>query len=94
MKFAAYGYPDRARPAAIEVVGKLAKHDNDRAIEFLLKMLDDPESRTVNAAGAALAEVGDARAEPRLQALAESAPNPELRERAKGWVETLRKKKA
>jgi len=92
IKYAAYGYHDRSRPTAIGVIGRLASHDKDRAVEFLLKLLDDPEERSVSAAGAALAEIGDRRAEARLSAMTESAPNPEMRQRAKGWLEALRKK--
>jgi aminopeptidase N len=93
MKYAAYGHHDRSRPTAINVVGRLAGHDKDRAVDFLIKMLDDPEARTVNAAGAALADIGDMKAEPRLQAMSESDHDPAVRERAKGWLEALRKKK-
>lgn len=93
MKYAAYGYMDRSRPTAISVVGRLAKHDQSKAVEFLIALLDDPEQRAVNAAGAALAETGDRKAEPRLRQMMENSPDPELRVRAKGWVETLRNKK-
>ena len=92
IQYAAYGYMDRARPAAVEAIGKLAHHDQDRAVEFLLDLLDDPEPRTVRAAGAALAEVGDERAIEPLRALAQTHPNPRFRKDAEKWVEKLEKK--
>jgi aminopeptidase N len=62
IKYSAYGYQDRSRPAAIKAVGKLAHYDPDRAAFFLISLLDDPERRTVSAAGDALARMGDKRA--------------------------------
>jgi len=93
MKYAAYGHSDRSRPQAIRCIGRLAKHDQDKAVETLIGLLDDHEQRAVNAAGAALADLGDTRAETRLQQMADSASDPTLRTSAKGWLETLRKKK-
>jgi aminopeptidase N len=89
MKYSAYGYMDRSRPAAIEAVGKLAHYDQDRAVEYLISLLDDPERRTVMAAGAALAETGDKRAVEPLRALGEAHPNPRLRRYAEGWLKKL-----
>lgn len=93
MRYAAYGHMDRSRPTAISVVGKLAKHDQPKAVDFLIALLDDPEQRSVNAAGAALAEVGDKKAEPRLRQMMTSSPDPELRASAKHWVDALSKPK-
>ena len=53
---------------------------------------DDPEPRTVRAAGTALAEVGDERAIEPLRALAQTHPNPRFRKDAEKWVEKLEKK--
>lgn len=89
MQYAAYGSMDRARPTAIETVAKLASHDKDTAVKFLLELLDDPEIRTVRAAGAGLAEVGDERALQPLQSMAATHPNPRLREDAAGWATDL-----
>ncbi|MHC4427671.1 MAG: M1 family aminopeptidase [Planctomycetota bacterium] len=89
MRHAAYGNMDRARPAAIEAIGKLAKHDADRAIPFLIKLLNDPERRTVRAAGEALAETGDERAVAPIRAIAETHRNPRLREEAEKWLKKL-----
>ena len=91
MKYAAYGNMDRARPTAIETIGKLAEHDQDTAVEYLLELLNDPERRAVRAAAAALADIGDERAIAPIQAMAESHPNPQLRESAEGWLEKLEK---
>jgi HEAT repeat protein len=92
MKYAGYGYMDRARPTAIGVVRKLAKHDNDEAVEFLLKLLSDPESRTISSAGGALADLKDERAVDPLRAMSESNRDPALRERATGWLKALQEK--
>jgi aminopeptidase N len=93
MKFAAYGYMDRSRPTAITTVGKLASHDKDKAVEYLLALLNDPESRCVSAAGSALAELGDERAVEPITKMSESARDPSLKERAAGWLKTLQEKK-
>ena len=93
MKYAAYGNVDRARPTAIETIGKLAEHDQDTAVEFLLDLLNDPEGRPLRAAAAALADIGDERAIAPIKAMAESHPNPQLRESAEGWLEKLDKAK-
>ena len=89
MKYAAYGNMDRARPTAIETVGKLAEHDQDTAVEYLLELLHDPERRAVRAAAAALADIGDERAIAPIQAMADSHPNPQLRESAEKWLKEL-----
>ncbi|MHC4303103.1 MAG: M1 family aminopeptidase [Planctomycetota bacterium] len=89
IQYSAYGYMDRARPAAIKAVGKLAHHDPDRAVEYLIALLDDPERRTVAAAGDALAETGDDRALEPLRAISEAHPNPRLRRQAERWLKKL-----
>jgi aminopeptidase N len=89
MRYAAYGHMDRARPAAIAAIGKLAHHDLEAAVDYLLALLDDPEWRTVDAAGTALAETGDKRAVPPLEAISRSHPDPERRKRAGEWVKKL-----
>ncbi|MCH7849590.1 MAG: HEAT repeat domain-containing protein, partial [Planctomycetes bacterium] len=91
MKYAAYGNVDRGRPTAIETIGKLAEHDQDTAVAYLLELLNDPERRSVRAAAAALADIGDERAIAPIRAMAESHPNPQLRESAEEWLEKLEK---
>ena len=54
-------------------------------------MLNDPEGRSLRAAAAALADIGDARAIAPIQAMAESHPDPQLRESAEKWLEKLEK---
>ncbi len=90
MKYAGFGHMDRARPTAIETIGKLAEHDNDKAVDYLLELLHDPERRAVRAAGAALADIGDERAIAPIQAMAESHPDPQLRESAAEWLNELK----
>ncbi len=94
MKYAAYGFVDRSRPTAINCVGKLAKHDKDKAVAFLLGLLSDPESRSMGAAGGALADLGDDRATEPLRAMSQTHRDPEVRKRAEGWLKTLQDKKA
>lgn len=89
MQYAAYGHVDRSRPTAIDTVAKLAKHDKDRAVEFLLELLSDPESRSRSAAGSALAEIGDARAIEPIRAIAQSSRDPSMRQRAERWLTQL-----
>lgn len=89
IKYAAYGNLDRARPSAIETIGKLAEHDKDKAVEVLLALLTDPERRAVRAAGSALSDVGDERAIEPIRAIYESNPNPQLRESAEKWLKKL-----
>jgi HEAT repeat protein len=94
MKYAAYGYMDRSRPTAIGTVGKLSKHDQDASVTFLLALLNDPESRCVNAAGSKLADLGDDRAVEPITKLSESSCDPALKERAAGWLKTMQEKKS
>lgn len=92
MDYARYGNLDRSRPSAIEVVGKLAHYDEDAAADYLIDLLDDPEPRSQGSAMAALADMGEKRAEPLLEAIAESDPNPQMRDRAERYLERLREK--
>jgi aminopeptidase N len=89
MKYSAYGYVDRSRPRAIDCVGRLAKHDKERAVDFLLKLLDDPESRAVGAAGSALADLREERARDRIRSMSESHRDPGMRERAAEWLKRM-----
>lgn len=91
LQYAAYGYMDRSRAKAIEVIGTLGHHDADRAMEALLGYLHDPLRRPARAAGGALAKLGDERGLDALEAVEKTDPNPGRREDAEGWVKTLRK---
>ena len=91
IEYSAYGYMDRARPAAVAAIGKLAHYDPDRAVPYLIALLGDPERRTVNAAGSALVEADDERAIAPISAIAETTPNPRLRKSAEKWLEELEK---
>jgi HEAT repeat protein len=94
IRYAAYGNLDRARPAAIDAVGKLAAHDKERASDLLLALLEDPERRARSAAAGALAEMGDERAIPALEAAIASAPSPWAKRRAERRLQELRDKLA
>ena len=52
---------------------------------FLLETLDDPERRSVQAAGEALAAMKAPEARPRFEALSNNAP-PWLRSAAERWL--------
>ena len=92
IQYAAFGYMDRARPRAIAAVGKLAEHDTDRAVPFLIALLDDPEPRSVRAAGKALADIGDERAIDPIKAMSESDKSERRREMAEKWLKKLEDK--
>ncbi|MCH8344509.1 MAG: hypothetical protein IH983_11030 [Planctomycetes bacterium] len=53
--------------------------------------VDDPQRRTVRAAASALADIGDKRAINPIRAIAETHPNPRLRESAEKCLEKLEK---
>ncbi len=94
IQYAAYGNLDRARPTAIETVGKLAGHDKERATALLLALLEDPERRSRSAAAGALAELGDERAIPALEAQVASASSPWAKRSAERRLKELREKLA
>ncbi len=89
MQYSAYGNTDRARAAAIRAVGRLAKHDPEKAVPFLISLLDDPEPGPRGAAISALAETKDDRAKAPLEAIAESHADPSVRDRAKRALDSL-----
>jgi len=93
IKYSAYGYCDRSRPTAITCLGKLAKHNKDKAVTTLLALLNDPESRSVSAAGSALAELGDDRAVSPITAMSETHRDPDQRKQASEWLKKLQEKK-
>ncbi|MBX3356013.1 MAG: HEAT repeat domain-containing protein [Phycisphaeraceae bacterium] len=94
LALAARGNFDRARPDAIRALAKLGgmaeSADRDRIIQALLPMLDDPERRSRDAAGEALATLRATEATDRLQAIASSDRDPGRRERAERWLRAIR----
>lgn len=89
IKYSAYGNTDRARSSAIRTVGRLAKHDLDKAVPFLISLLDDPEQGPRSSAISALGQIGDKRALDPLNAIASSDPNPSVKDRAKRAVDQI-----
>jgi aminopeptidase N len=94
IRFSAYGYVDRSRPSAIGSVARLAKHDKDKAVNVLLGLLNDPESRAMSAAGSALADIGDSRAIAPIRSLSESHRDAGIRTRAAEWLKRLEEKQS
>jgi aminopeptidase N len=92
IQYAAYGNTDRARSAAVRLIGEVAEQDMDRAVEVLLGLLDDPESRTRRSAVSALARTGDERGIAPLEAIAESARDEAFKTRAAQQLEALKKR--
>jgi aminopeptidase N len=86
---ARYGTPDRLRGSAVRVVGRLAHHRPDEAVPFLMALLDDPERRAREAAGAALVAARDRRGLGPLRAIASSHRNPHFRRQAEAWAREL-----
>jgi aminopeptidase N len=86
------GTLNRTRAVAIGTVGSLAPHDVDAAVDALLPLLNDREVRARNAAGRALAEIGDERALTDLDRLAKSARDPRFREQCERWADQIRKR--
>ncbi|HMN95954.1 MAG TPA: M1 family aminopeptidase [Phycisphaerales bacterium] len=82
------GNCDRVRPRAIALLGRAAGENRTAAIEFLLATLDDPERRSVQAAGEALASLRAEEARPRIERLAQNGP-PWLRTSAERWLRRL-----
>lgn len=89
IKYAAYGHVDRSRPTAIGIVGRAAKHDKDRAVNTLLALLNDPEPRSISAAGNALVTLRDDRAIEPIRAMSQTHRDPVFRTRAEGWLTRL-----
>jgi len=94
LKYASFGGYDRARGAAIDAVGKLVSKDEkdaDRmaAIVQLISWLDDPERGARRASAEALVNLKSKEALPRLEAMAKSDPDPDVREAAADWVKRI-----
>ena len=90
LKYGAYGNPDRSRGTAIRAASKLAHHDRDRVIAWLLPMLSDPHRRPWRSAGSALAELKEEKAIEPLERIAASHPDPDRRSAATAWIEEIR----
>ncbi len=94
-EFATLGYHDRLRPVALETAGELvagpALSSERRAIVALLvACLDDPEPRTQEAAGEALARLKAPEAVTRLEAFVSSKRDERFSDRASGWLKRIR----
>lgn len=83
LPFCRPGVPGRTRPVAIEVVGKLSRHEGNqaRAYDAVAPLLNDREDRARGAAVAALVEIKDKRGLEALARLAASTRGPQFRER-------------
>jgi aminopeptidase N len=92
IQYSAYGITDRARASAVGMLDDFAEQDQERAVALLLELLDDPERRCVEAAGAALARTGDERAEEALATMRDTHANPKMRTQAEGWIEIWEKR--
>lgn len=90
---AALGIADRTRPAALGALAKLAPRlkpeERAKVEEFLLVLVDDPESRVASSAGGALAELKCKAALDRLRAIADHDKSPQRRTRAQEWVKRI-----
>lgn len=94
LKYASLGGYDRARGAAIDAVGKLVSKDEKdpariQAITQLISWLDDPERGARRASAEALVNLKSKDALPRLEAMAKSDPDPDVREAAADWVKRI-----
>ncbi|MBM4112602.1 MAG: hypothetical protein FJ253_04390 [Phycisphaerae bacterium] len=94
LALAARGNFDRARPDAIRALGSIVSKpdsaERSRVVEKLVEMLDDPERRSRDAAGEALASLKATEALPRIEAIAASDRDPGRRERAERWLKSIR----
>jgi len=93
LRYGRLGKPDRARPRAIAAVGRSAHHDPDRALETLVRWLDDPERTTTIAAGDAIAAIIERRVEVdadpairRIRTMARNDRDDRVRRAAERWL--------
>ncbi|MCE9620249.1 MAG: HEAT repeat domain-containing protein [Planctomycetes bacterium] len=94
LKYGSLGGYDRSRGTAIDTAAKLVPKDEKdpqriAAIEQLIFWLDDPERGARRASGEALATLKAKAAIPRLEAMAASDPDPDVREAATDWVKRI-----
>lgn len=85
IRYALPGTLSRTRATAIRAVKALARHDREAAYRVLTTVLFDRERRAWEAAGQALAELGDVRAVGVLDRLAEDLRDPADREQMAQW---------
>ena len=93
-KLSTLGYADRMRPIAIETLGQLSAAPDGaahkaRIVAVLVAYLTDPESRTREAAGEALATLKAPEAIPALQEITKSPSSDRFTDRAKGWLKRI-----
>lgn len=84
------GVLGRTRALAVQTLAKLAHHDPDVAYQTIAPLLRDPEPRTRDAAGQALADMKDPRAIAALRSLIDDARDPNLKQKAENWLDSLR----
>ncbi len=89
-----YGQPPRAREMAIESMGKLGRPRPGEALDLLLPLLSDPYVFARRAAAKALAELGDPRGLPALEAMAASEIERRVSREAENAVRKIRQAKA
>jgi aminopeptidase N len=94
LKLGSLGGYDRARGAAIDAVGKLVSKDEKdaariAAIAQLISWLDDPERGARRASAETLVALKSKEALPRLEAMAKSDPDPDVRAAAADRVKRL-----
>lgn len=83
--FTRFGVPNRTRPAAIDAVARLSKHDPEKAFAAIAPLLTDRESRARDAAGPALVEIRDKRGLDALDRAISSTRDETFRENAERW---------
>ncbi len=84
-----FGTLNRTRPAAIDAVGRLSKHDPERAYSAVAPLLDDRENRARDAAAAALVEIKEKRGLDALDRAISASRDDVFRERAAQWRSLL-----
>jgi aminopeptidase N len=94
IRYALPGTLNRTRPTAINTLASLARHDREAAYRILAGLLDDRESRAWRAAGAALVQLGDARATADFERAEQSRRDDRDKAELRAWARQLREKTA
>lgn len=91
MELARYGERAPSRPSGIHALAQLDLDDeqHEAARELLVSLLDDPQEGAVNAAIAALGELGDEEAIPALEKLAGGAGLEDRRSAARAAIDAI-----
>ena len=95
MKYTAYGQPYQVRMAAVRALGKLGDSLEDKKEiirEHLVPLLKDPHHRVRRAVVDALTTLGDRKAIPELEKLAESEPLSLIRRAAQKAIKAIQEK--